>query len=86
MSQNISIKSTGGVTSATIASANVEFSEESGDAVGDTEARRRGFFRVVSAVVRAYKALLPDERAAPYLKPVATLHVVAEATARTGWP
>ncbi len=41
--------------------------------------RRRGFFRVVSATVRAYKALLPDERAAPYLKPVATLHVVAEA-------
>ena len=41
--------------------------------------RRRGFFRAVSATVRAYKALLPDERAAPYLKPVATLHVVAEA-------
>ncbi|QOZ07310.1 type I restriction endonuclease subunit R [Bradyrhizobium sp. CCBAU 51765] len=41
--------------------------------------RRRGFFRVTSAAVRAYKALLPDERAAPYLKPVATLHVVAEA-------
>ncbi|MGQ4274699.1 type I restriction endonuclease subunit R [Terrihabitans sp. B22-R8] len=41
--------------------------------------RRRGFFRVTSAVVRAYKALLPDERAAPYLKPVATLHVLAEA-------
>lgn len=31
------------------------------------------------AAARAYKALLPDERAAPYLKPVATLHVVAEA-------
>jgi len=29
--------------------------------------------------VRAYKALLPDERAGPYLKPVAMLHVVAEA-------
>jgi type I restriction enzyme, R subunit len=42
--------------------------------------RRRGFFRVVGATVRAYKALLPDERASPYLKPVATLHVVAEAT------
>jgi type I restriction enzyme, R subunit len=41
---------------------------------------RRGFFRVVSVTVRAYKALLPYERAAPYLKPVATLHVVAEAT------
>src|SRR5204863_6192765 len=31
------------------------------------------------AAPRAYKALLPDERAAPYLKPVATLHVLAEA-------
>jgi type I restriction enzyme R subunit len=42
--------------------------------------RRRSFFRVVSAVVRAYKALLPDENAAPFLKPVATLHVLAETT------
>ena len=41
--------------------------------------RRRGFFRVASAAARAYKALLPDDRAAPYLKPVATLHVLAEA-------
>ena len=41
--------------------------------------RRRGFFRVSGAAERAYKALLPDERAAPYLKPVATLHVLAEA-------
>ncbi|RWM77191.1 MAG: type I restriction endonuclease subunit R [Mesorhizobium sp.] len=43
------------------------------------DGRRRGFFRHANAVVRAYKALLPDERAAPYLKPVATLHVLAEA-------
>lgn len=41
--------------------------------------RRRGFFRMVSAAERAYKALLPDDRAAPYLKPVAALHVIAEA-------
>jgi type I restriction enzyme R subunit len=41
--------------------------------------RRRGFFRVAGAVTRAYKALLPDQRATPYLKPVATLHVLAEA-------
>jgi type I restriction enzyme R subunit len=41
--------------------------------------RRRGFFRVVSAAERAYKALLPDDRAAPYLKPVAALHVIGEA-------
>ena len=42
--------------------------------------RRRAFFRVAGAAARAYKALLPDERAAAYLKPVATLHVLAEAT------
>ncbi|WP_316186325.1 MULTISPECIES: type I restriction endonuclease subunit R [unclassified Bradyrhizobium] len=42
--------------------------------------RRRAFFRVAGATARAYKALLPDDRAAPYLKPVATLHVLAEAT------
>jgi type I restriction enzyme R subunit len=42
--------------------------------------RRRTFFRVAGAAARAYKALLPDERAAPYLRPVATLHVLAEAT------
>src|SRR5262249_12876693 len=41
--------------------------------------RRRGFFRVAGAATRAYRALLPDDRAAPYLKPVATLHVLAEA-------
>lgn len=41
--------------------------------------RRRGYFRLAGAAERAYKALLPDERAAPYLKPVATLHVLAEA-------
>jgi type I restriction enzyme R subunit len=29
---------------------------------------------------RAYKALLPDTRAAPYLRPIATLHVLMEAT------
>ena len=41
--------------------------------------RRREFLRRASAVVRAYKALLPDERAAPYLKRVATVHVLADA-------
>jgi type I restriction enzyme R subunit len=41
--------------------------------------RRRAFFRVAGVAVRAYKALLPDDRAAPYLRPVATLHVLAEA-------
>ncbi len=41
--------------------------------------RRRSFFRLASATVRAYKALLPDERAAPFLKPVATIHVIADA-------
>lgn len=41
--------------------------------------RRREFFRIAGATTRAYKALLPDERAAPYLKPVAAVHVLAEA-------
>jgi type I restriction enzyme R subunit len=49
------------------------------EALVSPDDRRRGFFRVSSAAARAYKALLPDERAAPYLKPVAALHVVAEA-------
>jgi hypothetical protein len=49
------------------------------EALVSPDERRRGFFRVASAAARAYKALLPDERAAPYLKPVATLHVLAEA-------
>jgi len=41
--------------------------------------RRRTFLRKAAATARAYKALLPDERAAPFLKAVATLHIVAEA-------
>lgn len=41
--------------------------------------RRRSYMRLAGATARAYKALLPDERAAPYLKPVAVLHVIAEA-------
>ena len=41
--------------------------------------RRRAYLRRADAVVRAYRALLPDERPAPYLKPVAALHVVADA-------
>ncbi|NBW76482.1 MAG: type I restriction endonuclease subunit R [Sphingomonadaceae bacterium] len=41
--------------------------------------RRREFLRLAGAVTRAYKALLPDERAAPYLRPVAILHTLAEA-------
>ena len=41
--------------------------------------RRREFLRLTSAVTRAYKALLPDERAAPYLRPVAVFHTLADA-------
>lgn len=40
---------------------------------------RNEFFRRTSEVTKAYKALLPDERAAPFLKPVAILHTLAEA-------
>ena len=41
--------------------------------------RRRTFLRLTSAVTMAYKALLPDERAAPYLRPVAVFHALADA-------
>nr|WP_298897666.1 type I restriction endonuclease subunit R [uncultured Altererythrobacter sp.] len=40
--------------------------------------RRREFLRLTGGVTKAYKALLPDERAAPYLKPVAVFHVLAD--------
>lgn len=41
--------------------------------------RRRQFGQLAGAVTKAYKALLPDERAAPYLKPVAVFHMLADA-------
>lgn len=41
--------------------------------------RRREFLRLTGAVTKAYKALLPDERAAPYLRPVAVFHTLADA-------
>ena len=41
--------------------------------------RRREFLRLCGNVVKAYKALLPDERAAPYLGPVAVLHTLSDA-------
>lgn len=41
--------------------------------------RRREFLRLSAAVTKAYKALLPDERAAPYLKPVAVFHTLSDA-------
>jgi type I restriction enzyme R subunit len=40
--------------------------------------RRREFLRLASNVVKAYKALLPDERAAPYLGPVAAIHTLSD--------
>ena len=40
---------------------------------------RREFLRLAGAVTKAYKAVLPDERAAPYLKPVAVLHTLSDA-------
>jgi len=43
------------------------------------DGRRREFLRLAGAAARAYRALLPDDHATPYLKPVATLHVLAEA-------
>lgn len=41
--------------------------------------RRREFLRLTGEVTKAYKALLPDERAAPYLKPVAVFHTLSDA-------
>ena len=46
--------------------------------VGPDE-RRREYLRLTGEVTKAYKALLPDERAAPYLQPVAVFHTVADA-------
>lgn len=41
--------------------------------------RRREFVQLAGTVTKAYKALLPDERAAPYLRPVAVFHMLADA-------
>lgn len=41
--------------------------------------RRREFLRLSGAVSKAYKAILPDERAAPFLRPVAVFHTLADA-------
>ena len=46
--------------------------------VGPDECRRE-FLRLTGAVTKAYKALLPDERAAPYLRPVAVFHTLSDA-------
>lgn len=40
--------------------------------------RQREFLRLSKAVVRAYRALLPDERAAPFIQAVAVLHTLAD--------
>lgn len=41
--------------------------------------RRREFLRLTATVTKAYKALLPDERAAPYLRSVAVFHTLSDA-------
>jgi len=41
--------------------------------------RRRAYLRRADGVVRAYKAVLPDDRATPFLRRVAAYHVVADA-------
>jgi type I restriction enzyme R subunit len=40
--------------------------------------RRREFLRLAARVTKAYRALLPDERAAPYLRQVAIIHTLAD--------
>jgi type I restriction enzyme R subunit len=41
--------------------------------------QRRTFLSLAGAVARAYKAILPDEAASPYLRRVAAIQVLAEA-------
>ena len=48
--------------------------------------RRRGFLRLSDAAVRAYKAVLPDNRAAPYFPRAASLAIVADAVRGTVKP
>lgn len=52
---------------------------EAVEALVAPEDRRREFLRLAGAVTRAYKALLPDERAAPFLRPVAVFHTLSDA-------
>lgn len=40
--------------------------------------RRREFARLAGEVTKAYQALLPDERAAPFLRRVAVIHTLAD--------
>jgi type I restriction enzyme R subunit len=42
------------------------------------DSRRDGFLSRVGAIVRLYKAILPDERAGDFTRDVAALHVIAE--------
>ncbi|WP_271439483.1 type I restriction endonuclease subunit R [Pontixanthobacter luteolus] len=52
---------------------------EAVEALVAPEDRRREFLRLAGGVTKAYKALLPDERASPFLRPVAVFHTLAEA-------
>lgn len=55
------------------------------DALVAPDERRRTFLRLADAAVRAYKAVLPDNSAAPFFPRVAALAVVADAVrARVG--
>ena len=49
------------------------------EALISPDERRRDFLRRADAAIRAYRALLPDDRAAPFLTRVAALAVVADA-------
>ena len=52
---------------------------EAVEALVAPEDRRREFLRLSGGVTKAYKALLPDERAAPFLRSVAVFHTLADA-------
>ena len=68
-----------GAIAATEKLARLQLISDAVEALIAPDERRRDYLRKSGAAARAYKALLPDDRAAPYLKPVAVLHVIAEA-------
>ena len=59
--------------------ARLKLINEAVEALVAPDDRRSQFLRLTGGVTKAYKALLPDERAAPYLKPVAVFHMLSDA-------
>ena len=66
--------------------ARLKLINEAVEALVAPDDRRSQFLRLTGGVTKAYKALLPDERAAPYLKPVAVFHMLSDAVRPTLGP